>query len=88
MTQVIAADSKTPIVVGISEFSGKTGLDIRKQYFDKAGDMKPTRRGIFLELTNGKGDIAAEVLEAALAELRAWEYSQQQAQGDLDGDGS
>lgn len=47
-----------PIFVKVSEFKGKTRLDIR-HYYQKDGEWLPTRKGVNLPLVNGSALITA-----------------------------
>lgn len=63
---------KMTIKVQTSQFNGKAYLDVRKMYVNKAGELKPTRKGISLELANGEAsavlDAMKEVYDSTLAE--------------------
>jgi len=64
MTKVISPDSMNPIVVSRSVFRGHEGIDIRKYYYDETGELRPTRKGIWIRV-----ELIEEIIEAIQEEL-------------------
>jgi hypothetical protein len=56
----IEKNGNTDIVVAVSEYKGKTYLNIRECYIEaRTGQRKPTRKGVTLEV-----DLATDLLQA------------------------
>jgi len=64
MTKVINPESMNPIVVAKSEFRGYEGIDIRKFYYDDEGELRPTRKGIWIRV-----ELIDDIIEAIQEEL-------------------
>lgn len=56
-----------PILINISYFKGKKYLDIRKYYYDKGGQLKPTPKGI--NLNAGDLFLLKKIIEDKTPEL-------------------
>ena len=63
MTDIAKPESKDVIRVQVKDFKGKKYLDLRN-FYEKDGEKKPTKRGISIPL-----DIAQDVIAVALKEL-------------------
>lgn len=48
VTATIRKGTNAPINVKVSTFKDKPGLHIREDYTDLNGDLKPTKKGVFL----------------------------------------
>ena len=57
----LATGRTSEIVVQVSEYKGKVGVDVRKHYHGE-----PTKKGAFLEISNGQAGFVAEALPAVL----------------------
>jgi len=63
----IEKNGNTDIVVAVSEYKGKTYLNIRECYIEaRTGERKPTRKGVTLEV-----GLATELLQAITKTLGA-----------------
>lgn len=62
----VSAQHYNPIFVKVSEYKGKTRLDVR-HYYEKDGEWCPTKKGVNLPLVNASALVAAcnEVLAAS-----------------------
>jgi hypothetical protein len=73
----IEKNGNTDIVVAVSEYKGKTYLNIRECYIEaRTGERKPTRKGVTLEV-----DLATDLLQAITKTLGA-ELNKKKAEPD------
>ena len=72
--EIYVGNSDKPIIVKAMTYDGRECLDIRKTYRDKAGELRPDRRGVRFyfddeAVLDGETFGAAEALLVALAEF-------------------
>jgi len=58
---VLNREGRNPVVVSRSVYKGVERLDVRRHYYNAAGELCPTQKGVSLPLETG---LAAEALEA------------------------
>lgn len=57
-------DTKTPVIVTVSEWKGETRLDARKYYADKGtGELRPTKKGVNVPVDDALA-VAQAILDA------------------------
>ena len=57
----LATGRTSEIVVQVSEYKGKVGVDVRKHYHGE-----PTKKGAFLEVSNGQAEFVVKALPVVL----------------------
>ena len=61
----VASDVRNPIVVSVSQYRGLTRLDIRHNFTDEGGELRPTKKGISVPIADVQALVTA--LETAVA---------------------
>ena len=61
----VASDVRNPIVVSASQYRGLTRLDIRHNFTDEGGELRPTKKGVSIPIADAQALVMA--LETAVA---------------------
>lgn len=70
MQTVVNPESDRPVVVARSAYRGVERLDVRHYYYTRAGELKPTKKGVSLPVSDG---LAAATLAAMRSVVEAAE---------------
>jgi hypothetical protein len=60
--QTVEKNGRSTIAIYTSEYNGSNYLHIREHYTDKAGELKPTKKGVAINV-----DLGVELLQALTA---------------------
>jgi len=66
----MAGSKKNPLILKLGEYEGTRTLDIRNFFFDKEGNLKPTRKGI--SLSEKKYNIVNNILKENEEKIKDW----------------
>jgi hypothetical protein len=66
--QTVEKNGRSTIAIYTSEYNGSNYLHIREHYTDKAGELKPTKKGVAINVELGVELLAA--LTSAVGELQ------------------